>query len=256
MSEADEQYDSHLHPDPIVDPMECSGHLVVTVRGTGEPPKGQLLGPVAREIAKARPLEVETVDLDYPADTDVNEGATFGVRLLVDTLNVQAEQCPEQTFVLLGYSQGALIVGDALSSPDLRLVGQTVGELSEPAADRIRAIVLFGNPRFIAGKPYDAGNYSESLGGILPREPGSLTEFADRMRDYCVAGDFICQSSLDLDEEGHVQYFENGMQQVAAQFVIARLAPATANPSPDPTPAEESGRTAASSADAHAQAGV
>lgn len=220
---AAEEYDAELHPEPIAEAMECTPFLVITARGTGEPNKGQLLSPVAREIKKALPDQVKTLNLKYPADTDVNEGGTYGARLLIDTLNVQAEACPDQLFVLMGYSQGALIIGDVLSEPQGRLVGATVGELSEEAALRVAAVVLYGNPRFAAGESYDTGSFDEALSGVLPRTQGSLESFAERIQDFCVAKDFICQSSFDLDEKGHVAYFKNGMQSDGAQFAIAQL---------------------------------
>lgn len=219
------ELDSELHPDPIVDPLDCSPYLVITVRGTGEPTKGQLLSPVARAISDARPGSVQTVDLDYPANTDVKEGGTVGARTLIDTLNLQAESCEEQRFVVLGYSQGALIVGDALAAPESRLVGPTVGEVTAAAAERILAVVLYGNPRFVGGESYNAGSYRAQINGLLPRPLGSLQAYADRIRDYCVARDFVCQSSLDLDEQGHISYYDNGMQQDGAAFVITRLGP-------------------------------
>ncbi len=225
---AAEEYDIKLHPEPIIEPLECTPYLVVTARGTGEPNKGQLLSPVARAIRNALPDQVKTLNLKYPASTDVNEGGTYGARLLLDTLNVQAEECPDQSFVLLGYSQGALIIGDALSQPDERLVGATVGELSDEAASRVVAVVLYGNPRFSGGEIYDYGSFDDQVGGILPRTPGTLSNFAERIRDYCVAKDFICQSSLNLDEKGHVAYFKNGMQQEGAEFVLDLIRQAAA----------------------------
>lgn len=221
---AAEEYDFVRHPAPIVKPLECTPYLVITSRGTGEPNKGQLLSPVARAVKKAHPDAVKVHNLDYPADTNVNEGGTYGVRLLLDTLRVQNDACPQQVFALLGYSQGALIVGDALSTPDGRLVGGTVGELSDDVAAQIAAVVLYGNPRFSSEESYDVGNFDKKLGGVLPRTPGSLQSFAERVQDFCVTGDFICQSSLDLDEKGHVSYFKNGMQQKGADFVLAQFA--------------------------------
>lgn len=220
---AAEEYDIEANPEPIVEAMTCTPYLVVTARGTGEPNKGQLLSPVARAVKKALPNEVTVLDLDYPADTDVNEGGTYATRLLLDTLNVQAEACPKQEFALLGYSQGALIIGDALSPVDARLVGATVGELSEEAQQRILAVVLYGNPRFNGEEPYDVGSFDEKLGGILPRTAGSLEPYAERIQDFCVKGDFICQSNMELDEKGHVAYFKNGMQQEGANYVIAKI---------------------------------
>lgn len=233
--QAAEEYDAEAHPDPLVEPIDCSPYLVITARGTGEPSKGQLVATVAKSVSDARPGEVDTLDLDYPADTDVNEGGTLGARLLVDTLDVQHEACPDQRFVLLGYSQGALVIGDALSDPEARLVGGTVGTIDDGAADAILAIVFFGDPRFVGTEEFNTGGFDPALNGLLPRPVGALEDFADRIRDYCVAGDFVCQSSLDLDEKPHVAYYTNGMPQDGAAFVITRLGPA------DPDAAKGSG---------------
>lgn len=222
---AAEEYDVERRPEPVVEPIDCSPYLVVTVRGTGEPVKGQLLSPVARTIAASRPDEMRRLDLDYPADGEVKEGATVGVRKLIDTLNVQTEACAEQRFVLLGYSQGALVIGDALAAPEARVVGETVGAVTPEAADRVLAVVLYGDPRFIGAEGFNAGDYDPEVNGLLPRAAGDLAAFGERIRDYCVARDFICQSSLDLDESGHVAYFDNGMQQDGAAFAITRLDP-------------------------------
>lgn len=219
-------YDAEAFPEPIVEALDCSPYLVITARGTGEPKRKQLLAPVARAISEARPGEVERLDLDYPADTEINAGGTLGARTLVDTLNVQAEACPDQFTVLLGYSQGALVVGDALSEPETRLVGANVGELTDAATERVLAVVLYGNPRFVGSDPTGYGTFDPDLNGLLPRPPGSFEAFEDRLRDFCVADDFICQSTLDMEESGHVAYYDNGMQNDGAAFVIAHLTPA------------------------------
>lgn len=206
--------------------LECLPYLVVTARGTGEPSRGQLLSPVARAIDEARPEQVVHADLQYPADTDVNGGASLGVRLIVETLNLQALECPKQQFVLLGYSQGAMVIGDALSTPEDRLVGTMADELGADAAAAISAVVFYGDPRFVGAEEFNVGSYDDGRDGLLPRPTGSLDKFADRIRDYCVLDDFICQATtFDLDEAGHVEYFNNGMQQDGAAFAITKLPP-------------------------------
>lgn len=222
---AAEKFDAKKHPEPVTQPEYCTAYLVITARGTGEPVGNQLVTPVARRIAEARPGEMLTVDLFYPADTDINEGGTEGVRRLIDQLNVQAEHCPDQRTILLGYSQGAFVIGDALADPKDRLIGETVGQLSPEARERVLAVVLYGDPRFAGGEPYDVGTFTEKVGGILPRRAGVLAPFADRIRDYCVKNDFVCQASDSLDEKGHVSYYRNGMQAEGAAFVIGRLGP-------------------------------
>lgn len=209
-----------------LEPLECLPYLVITARGTGEPHRGQLLSPVSRAIAEARPDQAVRTDLDYPADTDVNGGASLGVRTLVAMLNLQAQACPEQKFVLLGYSQGAMVVGDALSEPAARFVGTKADELRPEAAAAVSAVVFYGDPRFVGAESFNEGSYDEARNGLLPRPAGALADFADRLRDYCVSDDFICQATTtDLDEAGHVEYFDNGMQQDGAAFAITKLAP-------------------------------
>lgn len=237
------EYDAKLHPEPVVEPQECSHYLVITARGTGEPSKGQLLSPVAKDISKARPGEVTTEDLDYPADTNVKEGGTRGVRVLIDTLNVQAEACPDQQFVLLGYSQGAMVIGDALAEADTRMIGETTGSLSTKAAAHVLAVVMYGDPRFAGHETFNVGSFDPELGGIMPRQLGSLDEFASRISDFCVEGDLVCQATLKAGEspeaassaqEHHVEYYSNGMQRDGADFVIDKLGP-KAKKTPTPT---------------------
>lgn len=224
-TDEDSPFNAEIHPDPIVEPLECDRYLVITARGTGEPKRKQLLAKVARAISDARPDDVRWADLKYPADTDVNLGGEEGARRLIDTLNVQTQACPDQEFVLLGYSQGALVVGDALSGSEFRLVGQDVGEITPEARDRIIAVVFYGNPRFVGLEPYNVGSFNPNVNGILPRPEGSLEDYEDRLRDYCVATDFVCQSSFNLNDDGHVSYYINGMQQDGAAFVITKLDP-------------------------------
>lgn len=234
---ADEIYDAEQHPDPIVDAEDCSPVLVMTARGTGEPTKGQLLSPVARAIANERPDDVTTVDLDYPADTDVKEGGTRGVRVLIDTLNVQATECPDQRTVLLGYSQGAMVIGDALVPPEDRMIGATVGDLTDVARENVLAVVLYGDPRFDGDEEFNIGTFDTQLNGIMPRPEGVLDDFAERIRDFCVAGDFVCQTTLNVSEDEHVAYYTNGMQQDGADEVIELLDEVPeSSPTRTPTP--------------------
>lgn len=220
------EYDYSAHPDPIVEPLECTPVLAITARGTGEPHKGQLLSPVVRAISEAFSDRVQSVDVDYPADTEVNEGGTRGVRWVLDTLRVQGEACPLQRFVLLGYSQGALVIGDALDAPERRVIGTVAGALPEEITGRIAAVVLYGNPRFVGAETHNSGTYSPQKDGIMPRDPAALDAYAERMRDFCEARDFICQASFDIDEEGHVKYYDNGTQQAGAAFAIRKLSEA------------------------------
>lgn len=228
------EYDAELHPEPVVEDLACSRYLTITARGTGEPSNGQLVSALVKKITKARPNEVTSVDIDYPADTNVKEGGTRGVRVLIDTLNVQAEACPEQQFILLGYSQGAMVIGDALAAAEVRMLGETTGAIDEEASKQILAVVMYGDPRFNGQESFNVGTYDSALGGIMPRPLGSLDEYADRISDFCVEGDLVCQASLKVAESGdaassaqkhHVEYYKNGMTKQGSNFVITKLGP-------------------------------
>lgn len=224
-AEAEEDLSVEQTPEPVAEPLECTPVLTITVRGTGEPRKRQLVSPIARHVEETYPGMVQTVDLDYPASGDIKEGSTQGIRTLIDTLNQQARLCADQQFVILGYSQGALLIGESLIAPDLRLIGATVGELTLAASLNIAAVVLYADPRFVGSEPFGRGTFHANTNGLLERPAGALDEYADRIVSYCVADDFICQASpaLTLDEEGHVAYYSNRMQDRGAAFVIERV---------------------------------
>ncbi|MGO3734548.1 MAG: cutinase family protein [Canibacter sp.] len=223
LSDAEQEFSVTEHPDPIVDPLDCSTHLILTVRGTSEPPKGQLLSPVARQISQALPKDsAQVVDLDYPASGDMEQSGTEGVRMLIDTLNVQAKECELQRVIVMGYSQGAMVVGDALEAADDRTIGRASGEVNKDAAATIEAVLLYADPRFRGSEVYNAGDFLADANGLLPRAEGALDTYADRTRSFCVADDFICQGG-EFDETGHVKYYSNGMQDDGAEFVLDLL---------------------------------
>ncbi|GHE73966.1 hypothetical protein GCM10017771_97470 [Streptomyces capitiformicae] len=60
-----------------------------------------------------------------------------GVTRTIDKLKAQSSLCPDQRIVVAGYSEGAWVLGDALSDPEL-----------QPIYDRIETVLLFGDPMF------------------------------------------------------------------------------------------------------------
>jgi hypothetical protein len=222
LSKTEEKYNAEAHPEPIVEPEECSAVTIITVRGTNEPNRAQLVGPVARQIARATEDRAPITNLDYPATSEMEKSGTEGVRKLIDTLNVQSKHCPSEKFVLLGYSQGAMVIGDALDDSDQRSVGRGTGKVDDNAVSAISAIVLYGDPRFRGSAPSNVGDFDAEANGLVPRKEGALQQFAGRMQSFCVSSDFICQGG-EFNETGHVEYFKNGMQDEGAKFAIKML---------------------------------
>ncbi|MBE1537018.1 cutinase family protein [Actinomadura algeriensis] len=201
---------------------ECKPVSIISSRGTFEPQDGSWLQkPIGDKIAAALPGQTKYTELEYPALPNFDTSPEAGVTALVKLLNTEAAACPDQRYVLIGYSQGAQVTGDSLVPPADRLVGKNAGEVSAAAAAKISAIVLYGNPRFVAGEPYNAGTPEPGKSGDKPRTPGELAAYATRIKDYCSQGDFVCQKGGGV--LAHLTYFFNGMNDQGAQFAVEQL---------------------------------
>ncbi|MBT1166654.1 cutinase family protein [Bifidobacterium simiarum] len=224
----------------------CTGQAirVIMARGTGEDANSGLLNPVAAKIAAAFAGKTQITSLDYPAKFDVSS-VNAGVARLVAMLNGQAQQCPSQQTVLLGFSQGAIVTGDVLVAPADRFAssdlvgaagtstgtGNSTGtptvaantdELTDRAARNIAAVVMYGDPRFNGKASYNRGTFDKALdGSFLPRGDDDLAPYADRIADFCAARDLVCQQGGT--ESAHAQYFTDGSQTEGARFAIDRL---------------------------------
>lgn len=106
--------------------------------------------------------------------------------------------------VLLGWSQGAQVVGDTLDEPAHRLAAGDLPALSAAAGARIAAVVLYGNPRFTAGRSFNTGNFDPDFEGTNPRSADAFAGYTDRLRDFCARNDLACQCGPDSTIDGHV----------------------------------------------------
>jgi hypothetical protein len=200
----------------------CTPVEVVVARETGA---GQgsswMLTGLARSISTRIGGQTSTYHVNYPASSSFLTSVPQGVTDLVRHLNDQASRCPDQKFVLIGYSQGAMVAGDALASPMDRTLGPA-DALSSGAASRVAAVVMFGDPRFRSGEPYNAGN-AVGGNGVYPRRQGALGAFADRIRDYCASGDPVCQAG-GFNYIAHASYvWDFAAQADAASFVAGKV---------------------------------
>jgi pimeloyl-ACP methyl ester carboxylesterase len=199
----------------------CSDIEIVTARGTWEPQNAAFLLPqVANRIRSGLAgRNVSVYDVVYPAQPSFNTSAPQGVTNLVNHVNQEAQQCPNQRFVLLGYSQGGLVVTDALLPPSARAYTSTTPTLSSAATSRIAAVGTYGSMRFTAGESFNAGDPEPNRQSMLPRQRGALSAYADRTIEYCYRGDWVCQNTGSFIT--HLMYiFDGTAQQAVATFVI------------------------------------
>jgi len=223
------QLSSLVHPQTAA---KISRLRIIGVRGSTEPQGGsRLLKPMGVELVNRfdGPASYEelrypaTIDhFDPPADIDLGESPSIGVRNLINLVNVTTTQYPTQGIVLLGYSQGAQVVGDALVDPDDRVCGYDAGEISSKANARVVAVVLFGDPRFTKGESFNMGTFDVGKEGLTPRMPGTLLPYASRLQNYCAKDDVTCQGR-DGTLHGHTEYFRNTMRAEAIAFVAQSI---------------------------------
>jgi Cutinase len=212
-----------LGPSPAGAQGACTPVEVVVARETASAQGSSwLLTGVARSISSRIGGQTSTYHVNYPASWNFLTSVPQGVTDLVRHLNDQAARCPDQKFVLLGYSQGAMVIGDALASPMDRTMGPSQ-VLSGDAASSVAAVVWFGDPRFRSGESYNAGNASSGANGVYPRRQGSLSAFAGRIRNYCASGDPVCQSG-SVNYIAHAGYVWDFVAQGdAASFVDSKV---------------------------------
>jgi len=157
----------------------CTDIDVVAARGTFEPGDlGFIVGdPVYSALQKK--ITGKTLSgykVNYPADLSLTSAAQ-GNADVVNHVKSQAAACPNQRFVLVGYSQGANVVDNSIgvSSDGAVVGGPIVATIPADLAPRIAAILLFGNPIRAIGRQV-TGPYQS------------------RTKDYCADGDPVCQS--------------------------------------------------------------
>jgi len=104
--------------------------------------------------------------------------------------------------VLGGYSLGALAISIVTGTPTPRF------SLDQPlppeVADHVAAVAIFANP----SSPFSAA-------------PSPTPQYAAKVIDFCIGGDPVCSSGLDLSAHG--QYVQSGMTAEAAEFVASRI---------------------------------
>ena len=187
----------------------CPDVELIFARGTSEPVGagrvGQALaGQLAPQLG-GRSLGIYGVN--YPATYDFLAAAD-GAADATNRIAAMSQQCPSTRYVLGGYSQGAAVVDMLVGIPPL---GDKVGEIgSAPPlppvlADKVAAVVVFGNPSAQFGKPVSI----------------AMTPFAGKGIDLCNDGDPIC--SQGRNPFAHTSYEKTPLVGQAAGFVSSLL---------------------------------
>ena len=176
-------------------PNGCPDVFVVGVRGSGQSGYGQQVSGTVEVLVEriaSSGRSVTDVPLEYPAisvsdsfglvliNGDYDRSVARGVRELRRVLSVETARCGASSIVLVGYSQGAQVIKEAVaeSVPDVRIV----------------ALVLLADPTRDPSQPgvIRIGARSTARGGSF----GALA-LPQRLRpvtvDVCALGDVVCE---------------------------------------------------------------
>jgi acetylxylan esterase len=206
----------------------CATVDIIVARASTEAQGTGAIGALAEEIQKGVKATVGIRAVVYPAAlTPYEPSVTAGDKAIKAELEEEVTKCPGQKIVLLGYSQGAQIVGDALGGGggNKSVDGAGDGPATPPAAafatEKVVGVIQYGDPRRIPGQSFDVGT-DKGAEGLFPRlKTQLLTPFAEDIQSYCDTGDPFCAKGLDL--EAHLDYVEK-YDKTADKFIIGRLA--------------------------------
>ncbi|OHF04452.1 hypothetical protein CORC01_00304 [Colletotrichum orchidophilum] len=182
-------------------PAGCSDFEILVARGTSEPnfasgggKFGIIVGdPVVSNVTVAL-SGARGYPVQYPASSQIISGVRQGSNDVVNRLKSQAAACPNQTFSLIGYSQGAAVMHAAAADIPAELYG------------RIKSLVMFGDGYL-------------KLAASLSKFPAGLD---DKVNQVCAAGDPVC------DPDGtctffHLTYIRPEFIDPAVDFIVQKF---------------------------------
>ncbi|QGU05715.1 cutinase family protein [Corynebacterium comes] len=217
-------------PTELLQPEWCPDVEVIAAPGTWESAPGDdPFAPTANEysfmLSVTRPLQerfnpedVKVWTLPYTAqfrsinsqqEMTYDESRQEGQTVLETELVTMHEQCPYTDYILAGFSQGAVILGDVASQ-----IGQGNGLIP---AERIRGVALIADGRREPGVGQNPGTYVDGVGAEVALQPlnllvqpvvpgatmrgarvGGFGELQDRTFDICAPNDSICDAPLNV----------------------------------------------------------
>ncbi|KAL7651649.1 hypothetical protein ACMYSQ_008987 [Aspergillus niger] len=213
----------------LLNSTDCADIHFMLARGTTEDYPGTTYS-MAELVAENTTLSTNYENIIYPAVSETESDSYFIGRAGVGSqVNRYAADCPNSRIVLISYSQGAMIVGDALAGGggDSTLGNATQPLVSEDVSKHIAANVYYGNPRHAPYQPYNMGNNTWNVTGKYPRLDYQINYLHDRYRhvtaDWCNDGDGVCSPSEGADALSLHMAYANDYDPIAAAWILEKL---------------------------------
>ncbi|KAG0149769.1 hypothetical protein CROQUDRAFT_73940 [Cronartium quercuum f. sp. fusiforme G11] len=181
----------------------CGKYVIVSARGTGEQQRnptgyaGYIKG-LMKQVPGGSNYEVV-----YPATVDYTNGPRQGATNAMQYITKQKGKCPKQQLVLIGYSEGAMVVVQLLARQGF-------------PAESVSSIVMYGNPYWQAGKPWNAGTAKTGRGVAAATGIKLPPAFGPKTMDICLTGDMVCTSAGGM--AAHLRYPKSQYETAAIAF--------------------------------------
>lgn len=143
----------------------CANLHIIVVRASDEIPSQGVIGTLATLITTANPgSSVEWIP--YPATlTNYDTSSYNGTITTTEHLMNYTETCKNAQVVLLGYSQGAQVVGDVMCGGGGAFgLGPSTPPIASNYSDRVVAMIQMGDPRHMVNHTFDVG--TATLDGV------------------------------------------------------------------------------------------
>lgn len=216
---------------------KCSDEFLITIPGGAntasflpeKAPVGPKVTEVATNVYRSTGGRVQPVWIAYNATPftllSYNDSSRQGYAAAAQTMRRLAQMCPNATFSITGYSEGADI--------GARLVNNIGHGRGPVPAKKVNSAVFISNPHLADnGGSFSAGA-TRADRGALERLDGGYGELGPRVLDVCRRDDPIC--SLPVEWRQHV----DPMLRVATlrgQFPLTEFAAIVAKRSPTTLP--------------------
>ncbi|OAV89041.1 hypothetical protein PTTG_28836 [Puccinia triticina 1-1 BBBD Race 1] len=186
----------------------CGLYQIVAARGTNEAQSGSPTYANLINIIETTIPGGSNVEIDYSAImeyvTSPIKGAAAGAAYLSD----QMVKCPDQKYVFVGYSKGAMVISQLMKELPI-------------SADKVVAIVLFGNPFHTPNAPQNRCSGSGGSGLASYFAPPIPSQYVSLTYDCCILWDMVCQTIGTVFN--HLKYRGSQDEKNAAAFVVSQL---------------------------------
>ncbi|QRV98412.1 cutinase [Ceratobasidium sp. AG-Ba] len=176
----------------------CSSLQLVHLAGTTEFGLGIVGTPLAAALASSG---VTTKSITYDTSAEYVVTVAAGATITTTYLASQATACPNQRFILSGYSKGALVVHGL--------------NLSSSLKSKVASILVFGDPARNINSPWPINSPSVDL---APKDGSTSSQ---NIASFCNTGDLFC-AIPGVSLPAHLAYPTDGSIAVAAAFAKSR----------------------------------